>query len=163
MISGKPAYHQIFCAFCKIPRRIYSKKNASWTNVVIALVLGCCLEGFFGNPLNFRSLIYAVLILVMIEIGVSLRRRWSLNCPHCGFDPKLYMRDRARAAEQVRFHLEELRNSGEYLLKRNNPFAQLPKRKAPPPIKATVPQPNSGKALGAPQDNSKSALTSRIL
>ena len=51
-----------------------------------------------------------------------------MKCPHCHFDPLLYKSNRPKLVKQVRERLEELKLSGGYLLRHNNPFENLPTR-----------------------------------
>lgn len=122
---------RVFCAFCKLPRRVYTRKNLSWTNVLLSLVLSFLLMFGIWQRLDGRVTIFFAVSVILAEVFVYIRWRLSVRCPHCHFDPVLYKSDRKKTVIQVRERLEELKASGGYLLKHNNPFTHLPTRPAP--------------------------------
>jgi hypothetical protein len=66
-----------------------------------------------------------VIFIAVSEVFVRLRWRMSLPCPHCSFDPLTYKTNRAEAVKKVQAHLLQLKQSGRYLMKSQNPFQNL--------------------------------------
>lgn len=56
-----------------------------------------------------RGLVVFAFCLAAAEIAMQLRWRMSLLCPVCGFDPVVYLKDPAKAASQVKSHMETRR------------------------------------------------------
>lgn len=96
-----------FCAFCKVPRTIYRKKALNGVNYIQALSLSSILSFIFWGKLDPKALIFFVMTLMFTEIGILIRRRAAAACPHCGFDPYLYLKDQNAACEKVKIHLEQ--------------------------------------------------------
>ncbi len=118
----------VFCAFCKLPRKVYRKKHITSTNVLLTFLLSVLLMyGFWHGPDGRVTMLFSVFIIAA-EVFVYFRWRLSLTCPHCGFDPILYKTDRERVVLKVRMRLLELQQSGKHLLRQNNPFLNLPVR-----------------------------------
>jgi hypothetical protein len=123
---------KIYCAFCRLERRVYVKKSISWTNVVLSFFAASLLMFSIWQRLEARMVIFFVIFLAVSEVFVRLRWRMSMPCPHCGFDPVLYKTDREETVRKVTEHLAQLKKSGSYLLKSQSPFENLPSRKAQP-------------------------------
>jgi len=119
-----------YCAFCKHPRTVYDKKHITWTNVSLSLLAAVLLMFIVWQRFNPIVIVFFVLALSAAEIFTQMRWRLSVECPHCGFDPVLYLRDQTLACDKVVRVLEEKKSRGDYLLKSNNPFEFLHKRKA---------------------------------
>lgn len=117
---------KIFCAFCRLERNVFIKKGISWTNVLLSF-LGASLAMFLiWRSLDPRVVVFFVFFVAIAEVFVRTRWRMGLPCPHCGFDPLLYKTNRAEAVKRVKVKLDELRHSGQYLLRQNNPFLHIP-------------------------------------
>lgn len=119
---------KIFCAFCKLPRKVYKAKHVGWTNVLLSAALSFLLMfGFWQGP-DGRILVFFSVFIIITETFIYLRWRMALKCPHCAFDPILYKSDRNKCVALVKEKLHEVRSSGRYLLQQNNPFQNLPVR-----------------------------------
>ena len=117
---------KIFCAFCRLERRVYTKKSIDWTNVLLAFVAASLMMFILWQGPDARMIIFFVLFLACAEVFIRIRWRMSLPCQHCGFDPLLYKIDREETVRRVKAHLDQLKASGTYLMKSQNPFAHLP-------------------------------------
>jgi hypothetical protein len=114
-----------FCAFCKIERKIYVKKHASWTNVVGSVFASVLISYFLWQELDGRALIFFVSLVLASDILIRVRWRLGLRCPHCYFDPILYKTNRVLLIEKVKHRLDELKQSDRLMLKSKNPFKNL--------------------------------------
>ena len=124
------------CAFCKLPRRVYKKRDASVFDIALLLfVSGLFMFLVWGEP-DMRSLILFGILAFSLQVFIRVRWRESVKCPHCGFDPILYKEDSELAAEKVKAFLEVRKKNPQYLLR--------PKPQIEPIIKKTK---WSGKAL----------------
>lgn len=117
---------KIFCAFCRLPRKVVVKKRSDWTNVALSLLTAGILMFFIWRRIDPRAVIFFIIASMLAEIFVHLRWRLSMPCPHCGFDPLLYKADHEAAVKKVKTKLAQVRASESYLLKQNNPFRNLP-------------------------------------
>ncbi|MGE3758086.1 MAG: hypothetical protein AB7H97_10030 [Pseudobdellovibrionaceae bacterium] len=118
-----------YCAFCKSPRRIFTKKKIGILNVILSLVSGLALGYLIFMEFDPRALLFSVMFLALAEGFIQLRWRLSVICSQCGFDFVLYVKTPSVAAEKVRLHLENRKNDPRYLLA--TPL-NLPAIKVPP-------------------------------
>jgi len=123
-VSDKSCY----CAFCKMPRKIYRKRAVSFINFIQALGIAMAASFLFWQQLDPRALVIFVLALMIIEIGILVRNRYDAECPHCAFDPIVYVRDQVKACEKVKRHLEARKEDPDVWLARKPPI-RLPGRK----------------------------------
>lgn len=121
---------KIFCAFCRLQRKVVVKKHSDWTNVALSLMASGILMFFIWRAVDPRAIIFFVICIFIAEIFIHLRWRMNMSCPHCGFDPLLYKSDREAVVRKVKNKLAQVRANGQYLLKQNNPFENLPCIKA---------------------------------
>lgn len=119
---------KIYCAFCKIPRKAYLKKHVSLINFVLSLLVSVLLMFLFWGEVEPKAAVFFVFLLATSEIFIQIRWRLSVKCPHCGFDPVLYLRDRPALVEKVKLRLEEVKASPTYMLTVANPLRNLPHR-----------------------------------
>lgn len=109
---------QTYCAFCRSPRRVYKQKRAGWFEFAVAAFgAGIMMFLFFGG-LDARAIFIFVFMAGAADLFVQLRWRLTASCPHCGFDPVLYMKDHSQAAAKVKVHLEKRKNDPMTVLSR---------------------------------------------
>lgn len=116
---------KIYCAFCKLERHIYVKKHANWTNVALSFFAATLLMMLVWREWDPRVVVFSVVFIAIAEVFVRVRWRMGLPCPHCDFDPLLYKTNREAAVQRVKAKLAHLKQSGQYLLKKNNPFQNI--------------------------------------
>lgn len=117
---------KVYCAFCRLERNVYAKKHVDWTNVLWSFLVSVLLMLTIWGEFEPKFLVIFTICISIAEVFVHIRWRMALPCPHCGFDPLLYKVDREKAAAIVKENLEKLRTSGQFLLRQNNPFENLP-------------------------------------
>ncbi|OFZ12800.1 MAG: hypothetical protein A2Z20_06990 [Bdellovibrionales bacterium RBG_16_40_8] len=122
----KKISQNVYCAFCRLERSVYTKKSINWTNVLLSLLATGLFMNLIWGEVDARAIIIFVFFLSFAEIFIRVRWRMSLTCPHCEFDPILYKTSREKAVFKVRKRLDEVRTSGEYMFKTNNPLHNLP-------------------------------------
>ena len=105
-----------FCAFCRKERRVYSQKNIDFTDFLVTGVASISLTFVIWQELNPKGFLLWIPIVLLTAVSIHLRWRLTLPCPHCGFDPVLYTRDRHLAAERVKRFLQRRRLDPSYLL-----------------------------------------------
>lgn len=98
---------QAFCAFCRVPRRVYKKKRIGSGDVFAALLGAAVLTALIFQEFDARGIFFFVGLLFISETFIQLRWRTGVVCPHCGFDPVLYVKEPEKAAQKVRAHLEK--------------------------------------------------------
>lgn len=65
---------------------------------------------------NPKAIVFFVMNMTVCEVFLQIRWRLSLVCPHCQFDPLLYLKSPEKAAARIRQHFEKLQDSPKYLL-----------------------------------------------
>jgi hypothetical protein len=117
-----------FCAFCRNPRRVYRKESVSLVNVLQALGIALASSYIFWGTLNAKALLIFAITLMSFEIAIVIRSRVDSTCPHCGFDPVLYSRNRDAACEKVKKYIALRQNDPDVWLARKPPL-RFAKRK----------------------------------
>lgn len=112
---GKKMIH-CYCAFCRLPKRIYGQKSVSMATVLVCLLLAIPMSHYIFGEFNPAILIFFLMFLGVAEATLQVRWRLSLNCKHCGFDPLLYTKAPSLAARKVKSHLERRKNDPSALL-----------------------------------------------
>jgi len=120
---------KIYCAFCKIKRNFYDKKHITWTNVWLSLLCAIITMFFIWQVFEPRIIVFFIFYLTLAEMFVQIRWRLSVVCPHCGFDPVMYLKNPNMACKKVQEKLDFRKDKGDFLLAKNDPFKNLPKRK----------------------------------
>lgn len=127
----KPNSNKIYCAFCKLPRNFYNKKHIHWTNVGLSALCAFLTMFIIWQSFEPVVLVFFVIYLALAEIFIQIRWRLSVVCPHCSFDPVIYVKNPELACQKVIQRLNFRKESGDFLLSANDPFRNLPKRKMP--------------------------------
>jgi hypothetical protein len=117
-----------FCSYCRNERTYLAKKHIQILEIVFLLIPSVLLSFIFWQSLDPRLLIFWVLLSFAVEITSVIRWRIAVVCKYCGFDPVIYVKDPAMAAEKVTNFMKERKNSTTFLLS-SKQFHQLPRRK----------------------------------
>lgn len=105
------------CAFCKLDHRVYLKKEVSLIDAALLLAIaGLMTFALWGGP-DLRSLLIFTSLAFVMQVFLRLRYRESVKCPHCGFDPILYLQNSEQAAEKVKSFLAARKDNPEFMLK----------------------------------------------
>jgi hypothetical protein len=121
-----PQRKSCYCAFCKIPRKVYRNKNLSLLTMFGLIGLGIVMTYTIWHSFNPRGLAIVGFLLIVGEVLTQIKWRQSMICQNCGFDAVLYTRDPEKAAQKIKDFLDYRATRPEYLLR---PAVQMPKRK----------------------------------
>jgi hypothetical protein len=77
-----------------------------------------CLSYVFWGQYNPKSLLFAVISVMIAEVFCRLRWRMHLVCRECGFDPVIYKNNPQQAAELVKAFLQRRSEDPQFLLKK---------------------------------------------
>lgn len=132
-----------YCAFCRSPRRIYRAGSIGFSTVIFCLLLALPVSYALWNAINPAVLFVFVLLLAISEGVLQLRRRLSMICKQCGFDPLLYSRSPASACERVKAHLEKRKLDPMTLF---SPVLNLPTVRRSAQLKKMAPVPRSAES-----------------
>lgn len=113
---------QCYCAFCRSERRISLQKHIGLYEIGLSALGAVLLSFLFYQSLQPQALVFLGVSLSLLEFFVQFKYRLAIACPHCGFDPLLYIKSREKACEQVKQHLERRKNDPYVLL---SPRAKL--------------------------------------
>lgn len=108
---------KIYCAFCKNPRKVYTKKKASLFDKALFALLAAFLMLIIWDGLDPRGIFFFLVFWFSAEVFFLLRWRSSLVCRHCGFDPQIYLASPERAVVLVKEKLQKRKLDPEALLK----------------------------------------------
>lgn len=99
-----------FCAFCRSERTVYRKRHVSATDVFLSLVASALLSFIAWQDIDPRMVVFFVLAVVVSELFVTFRWRFSIACSKCGFDPVLYRKKPELAVQRVKAFYAEKAN-----------------------------------------------------
>jgi hypothetical protein len=117
------------CAFCKSERKINRKKNLGLADYLTAGVCALIAMAVVFKDFDPRMFIFYIAFIAIGEFFVQLRWRMGVVCPHCGFDPVLYLKAPEKAADVVTQKLEQRRKDPKMLLARK---LDIPQRRVAP-------------------------------
>jgi hypothetical protein len=139
--GSKP--YAFICPLCTSQRKIpYQPKPTVRHYVQIGLTAACLTLACW--PLfGWKGMVSFVPIWTLFEVLYRGRVRGALHCPHCGFDPYLYMTDVRRARAEVEDHWRKK------FAEKGIPYPE--KAKDPRP----APPPSSGVLLASNVSNNK--------
>ncbi|MBK7961648.1 MAG: hypothetical protein IPK04_10920 [Bdellovibrionales bacterium] len=106
----------VYCAFCRSSRRIYTSRGVGAVHLVGGLIWSVIFTMGYFREMDFRGVFVFLVTLGVSEIFLRLRWRMQIVCPHCGFDPVLYLKNPEQAAAHVRVFLERRQASPDFLL-----------------------------------------------
>lgn len=121
---------QTFCAFCRVPRKVYKKRRIGLGDIIACAMAAALATALYFQGLDAKGIFFFVGFLFVSETFIQLRWRLGVVCPHCGFDPVVYVKDPGKAAERVKAHLDKRQDDPARLL---GPAMHIPSRRAPPP------------------------------
>ncbi len=133
----------VYCAFCKSQKKVYTKKHVSFSNYVETFVLSVLIMFIVWEGFEFRFLPIWLSLVLISEVLVQVRWRLALVCKRCGFDPIIYRRSHEDAAIKVKTFLENRKKDPSYWLSKDTNL-DLPCRT---PEGEIVPNPRSSKLL----------------
>ena len=107
-----------FCAFCKTPRTVYLKRRVNVFNILASIFASLVITWVLWQEFDPRGIFVFVVCLAMGEAFVQIRWRLNIVCRHCGFDPILYLKDSAAAAQKVKDFLDQRKKDPAYILSR---------------------------------------------
>lgn len=119
-----------YCAFCRSERAVYTKKNIGVGDIFGSALGAGVLMMAIWQEFDPRSLVIFVFLLAIAEVFVQVRWRMTIACPHCGFDPVLYLKDQGKAVEKVKIRLDQRRNNPATLLAKPLHLPKLTKQQA---------------------------------
>ncbi|MBY0313982.1 MAG: hypothetical protein K2Q26_00555 [Bdellovibrionales bacterium] len=120
---------EVYCGFCRLPHKVYTQKHISWLEVGGFALLSGIVSFLVWREFHPASLTIFIVGSLWAEFVIRYRWRQSVKCKNCGFDPIVYKRSPAQAADLVQAFLDNRKVDPSFLLK--------PQPKLPPPRKAS--------------------------
>jgi hypothetical protein len=108
---------KVICAFCQLTHRVYTKKEVSFLDTLVMLMVTGLLAFAIWEGPDLRSMLLFMGMAFTAQVSLRMRYRASVKCPHCGFDPIVYKYNPGVAAKQVKEFLELRRDNPEFLLR----------------------------------------------
>lgn len=106
----KKPVKNFFCAFCRSPRTANLQKHIGFFEVLLSIVGSTILMFLFFQGFDPRAFAFVAIFLSLFEFFVQFKYRLAMICPHCGFDPLLYLKSKEKACAQVKEYLERRKN-----------------------------------------------------
>ncbi len=151
-----------YCAFCKSQRSLYKKKHIDWTNVLLSVLASVLVSLIFWQGFDPRLIVIFSLSLMLAEIFVQVRWRLGLSCPHCGFDPVLYLKNPESAALRVKLFFEGRQSDPRFIFSKSPLWSLLKARQPQKRAKPHAASPREKLPQKAPQPPSKNILSRSI-
>jgi hypothetical protein len=126
----KTASDRCYCAFCRSERSVYRKKHVGAIDLFLSLSAAALLSFICWQDLDPRALIFFVLAVGLAELFIVFRRRLSITCTRCGFDPVLYRRNPKAAADRVKAYYKTRREDPMWLMSPPPKLPHLSKQRA---------------------------------
>ncbi|MBX9767068.1 MAG: hypothetical protein K2X47_07350 [Bdellovibrionales bacterium] len=136
MLFENPGF---FCAFCKSPRPGAVENGIRWNSILSAILFSVFLSFLIWEELDPRALPLFIVLVMALEFASQIHWKSKIICPHCGFDPVLYVKNQGLAAEKVKEHLERRKQNPLTLLSRQPEFLGM-KRIKPKSLGKVRPQ-----------------------
>lgn len=109
---------------------MYTKKNIGIGDIVGSALGAGVLMMAIWQEFDPRVMVIFIFLLAIAEVFVQIRWRMTMTCPHCGFDPVLYLKDQAKAVEKVKIRLDQRRSNPATLLAKPIHLPKISKEKA---------------------------------
>lgn len=94
-----------YCPLCQVSRKLPIRPRPGSARQIAQVGIASAFTTLVFWPLfHFKGLFSFFLLWTAFEIGYRLYVRGRLGCPHCGFDPYLYMDDEVRAKTEIETH-----------------------------------------------------------
>ena len=106
-----------YCAFCKVPRKVYSSKHLSTIEVIAFVLLGIVMTYAIFKSLDPSGLFLVGTILLVSETFSQMKWRSAMICRNCGFDPVVYVRNPEQAGLKIKAFMERRSESPSHLLR----------------------------------------------
>ncbi len=98
---SKPLWH-FYCPQCKASRRVRLRPRPETPLRVIQVTLVAAMVTLAAwDWLQWKGMFSFLPVWVLFEGGYRVLARAQLSCPHCGFDPYLYLNDTQRARDEI--------------------------------------------------------------
>jgi hypothetical protein len=98
-------------------------------NILQAFGIALASSYIFWREVNPKAFIIFVVVLMVSESLIIFRRRMEMECPHCGFDPVLYVKNPEAACLKVKSKIELRQSDPDVWLARRPPLRFAKKRK----------------------------------
>ena len=81
---------EVYCSFCSLPHKVYTKKHISIVEMVAFAVIGVLATFLIWEEFHPLGVLSFLTLSALMELFHRVRYRHSVKCSHCGFDPFVY-------------------------------------------------------------------------
>lgn len=97
--------YDFLCPNCKAQRRWPFARIAAGKILLFQVGITALLCAALTYPwLNGKGIVVFIPIWLVAETIQRIRRRMVSQCPHCGFDPFLFVTDQDKAIQEIELH-----------------------------------------------------------
>jgi hypothetical protein len=93
-----------YCPLCRSNRRVAHQPTPNRRHYLQLALTTVALTAALWPVFSWKGFVCFVPLTVAFEVIYRSRARVALNCPHCGFDPYLYLVDTKRARAEIEAH-----------------------------------------------------------
>ncbi len=118
------------CGFCGLIHPIFERRAIGLKHILWSAIVSLCVTLLLWEKLDSKGFVIFAGWIFVSELTIVIRRILSLPCPHCGFDPALYMKNQPQALAKIIKTLDARKNDPGVWLSQK-PAMKLPYRKKP--------------------------------
>ncbi len=119
--GGPVDSYSFYCPSCRVDRKVpYRSRPGGFRQITQVTSTAAFFTLLTWPWLDWKGIVSFVPFWTIFEFYYRTRMRASLSCPHCGFDPFLYLVDVKKAREEIERHWKAK------FAERGIPFPQKP-------------------------------------
>jgi hypothetical protein len=121
----------VYCSFCSLPRRVYSKNHISILEIAVFSVISMIATYTVWQEFHWSGVAIVAVLATFTELAYRLRWRQMIKCSSCGFDPFIYKKSPDEAARLVKEFIAKRQEDPAYLLSARRPVLKPIIKKVP--------------------------------
>ncbi|MBX7231894.1 MAG: hypothetical protein K1X29_07385 [Bdellovibrionales bacterium] len=115
MIKFLSKPQECFCAFCGSTRKVLRRRQPLGIHFFGSAILTAIITLLVWEELHPKGLVLWGIIFSLLETSNLWLWRIGIICPHCGFDPILYLKNPQQAAKRVRNLFDRKKQKEDFL------------------------------------------------
>ncbi|MCM2324349.1 MAG: hypothetical protein NDJ90_13915 [Oligoflexia bacterium] len=124
-----------YCPLCRATRKIACQPKPTHRHYLQVGLTSLVVMLALWPWISWKGIVSFLPLWIGFELVYRSRVRVALNCPHCGFDPYLYLVDARKAREEIEAHWrKKFAEKGVPFPEKDRPAAVRAKAGAPAPV-----------------------------
>ena len=92
---------RVFCTLCSKPYHLTVAKKLRPVDFARMAITTFLVSIALAPFIEWKGIVSVIPIWIFYEAAMRFKKRQEVICPHCGFDPILFRRDRKKAKKRV--------------------------------------------------------------